>query len=226
MEGGASKLIDGKFLRRNEMNIKTKTIGCLLGLSSLLMATQVSANTLSIIQTPNPAPLSPDTFNLTIQGNFTDTTDGGGFTLGWDTSVIDIIYDYTAIEASLVANGWDDATTGFSYIDAVTTDVSGWSTLAIEPVAFASSFTGLFDVVTLQFQATQAGSTNATLALDGFIGSNWTKTGDFMGVGVPVTYVGATINIQPVPVPAAVWLFGSGLIGLVGIARRGKQQSA
>ena len=29
-------------------------------------------------------------------------------------------------------------------------------------------------------------------------------------------------SVQPVPVPAAVWLFGSGLLGLVGIARRRK----
>ena len=29
-------------------------------------------------------------------------------------------------------------------------------------------------------------------------------------------------SVEPVPVPAAVWLFGSGLIGLVGIARRKK----
>ena len=28
------------------------------------------------------------------------------------------------------------------------------------------------------------------------------------------------VTIEPVPVPAAVWLFGSGLIGLIGIARR------
>lgn len=27
-------------------------------------------------------------------------------------------------------------------------------------------------------------------------------------------------SVQPVPVPAAVWLFGSGLLGLIGIARR------
>jgi len=27
-------------------------------------------------------------------------------------------------------------------------------------------------------------------------------------------------DITAVPVPAAVWLFGSGLIGLVGVARR------
>ena len=28
------------------------------------------------------------------------------------------------------------------------------------------------------------------------------------------------IDVQPVPVPAAVWLFGTGLLGLVGVARR------
>lgn len=30
----------------------------------------------------------------------------------------------------------------------------------------------------------------------------------------------ANVTISPVPVPAAVWLFGSGLLGLAGIARR------
>jgi len=30
------------------------------------------------------------------------------------------------------------------------------------------------------------------------------------------------VDVRPVPVPAAVWLFGSGLLGLVGIARRKK----
>ena len=31
-----------------------------------------------------------------------------------------------------------------------------------------------------------------------------------------------TVNIGAVPVPAAVWLFGSGLLGLVGMAKRKK----
>lgn len=31
-----------------------------------------------------------------------------------------------------------------------------------------------------------------------------------------------TLDITPVPIPAAIWLFGSGVLGLVGIARRKK----
>jgi hypothetical protein len=40
-------------------------------------------------------------------------------------------------------------------------------------------------------------------------------------VGTERTWM-ANFDIAPVPIPAAVWLFGSGLLGLVGIARRKK----
>ena len=55
-------------------------------------------------------------------------------------------------------------------------------------------------------------------------GSMWTvpetnqyaiKFGDIGGFDL-------VVDIAPVPVPAAVWLFGSGLLGLVGVARRKK----
>ena len=44
------------------------------------------------------------------------------------------------------------------------------------------------------------------------------------GPGVPTEmfYDNIVVDVTAVPVPAAVWLFGSGLIGLIGIARRRK----
>ena len=36
----------------------------------------------------------------------------------------------------------------------------------------------------------------------------------------PATVGTVGIDVQVVPVPAAVWLFGSGLLGLIGVARR------
>lgn len=50
----------------------------------------------------------------------------------------------------------------------------------------------------------QIGFTNTT--------DNWNPTGVF--------YDNLNFNAPAVPVPAAVWLFGSGLLGLVGVARR------
>ena len=42
-------------------------------------------------------------------------------------------------------------------------------------------------------------------------------------IGADIDAVGAISSAAPViPIPAAVWLFGSGLLGLIGIARRKK----
>lgn len=52
-------------------------------------------------------------------------------------------------------------------------------------------------------------------------GANYSYTGDFDG-----SYTGSTlgmdlrIELTPVPVPAAIWLFGTGLLGLVTVSRR------
>lgn len=42
---------------------------------------------------------------------------------------------------------------------------------------------------------------------------------DSNGLAINGTW-NSTVTLSPVPVPAAVWLFGSGLLGLVGVARR------
>jgi len=69
--------------------------------------------------------------------------------------------------------------------------------------------------------------TNYPNTFDGSImtlwGANFDSSADFINTG---SYSGATlgmdlrIELTPVPVPAAVWLFGSGLLGLAGVVRR------
>ena len=47
-----------------------------------------------------------------------------------------------------------------------------------------------------------------------------------LAAGASFTFTQSMMLNTPVPVPAAVWLFGSGLIGLVGVARRKKSIAA
>ena len=55
------------------------------------------------------------------------------------------------------------------------------------------------------------------------VGGNPMVDGPFQGFNANFDISSITItDITPVPVPAAAWLFGSGLLGLVGVARRRK----
>ena len=80
---------------------------------------------------------------------------------------------------------------------------------------------------TTALSLTLTGSDNFILGLND--GSGWISDSAVVSLGAnaySVTFgTGANVievDVQIVPVPAAVWLFGSGLLGLVGIARRKK----
>ena len=60
--------------------------------------------------------------------------------------------------------------------------------------------------------------TEVTIQLQNNLLANTGATGDVAFIQKKQNGVGISIN--PVPVPAAVWLFGSGLISIIGIARR------
>ena len=85
---------------------------------------------------------------------------------------------------------------------------------------------------TTALSLTLTGSSNFILGLSTDSGASWIADAAVVSLGAnaySVTFgtganvIEVDVQIVPaIPVPAAVWLFGSGLIGLIGIARRKK----
>ena len=99
---------------------------------------------------------------------------------------------------------------------------------SVSPNGVASDSPGLFGPFTPNFKATYNNDPLTSLDILGALG-----TYDFTGLTIfnftvddgPFNAMGVVyeqMTISAVPLPAAVWLFGSGLVGLVGIARRKK----
>ena len=121
-----------------------------------------------------------------------------------------------------VSNTIDVLINGISFAPLSTSSL--WGPFAgnlgeIDPNDFTISFDSSFvvlagDVVTLT-------SGIAVTAVDAALMPDLPAT-----TAIMLTNTGAAIsvvtNVSAVPVPAAVWLFGSGLLGLIGVARRKK----
>jgi hypothetical protein len=89
----------------------------------------------------------------------------------------------------------------------------------------ASTLTGLGNAASLYYYATTAGTGSNTGA------ANFTQFGNSLNFATLTlgTSGNLTYDLQPasvVPVPAAAWLMGSGLLGLIGAARRRKAAKA
>jgi hypothetical protein len=177
----------------------------------LMLAFSVSqAQTIAI----NPISASASTggtVSFSIEGSNFEMVDGA-FDLSWDASVLTYNGDFT-FDAGLTPRD-----TPFDTIDFLTPGLLtvGWTT------GFGPA---------LVFGSTPRAIGSLSFTMIGGPGSSSTLTIGDSASSVPFTdasfnpilmdYVGSAAA-NPVPVPAAVWLFGSGLFGLLGVARSKK----
>ena len=183
----------------------------LLGLGAMLIASQVSAATISVNPAVNDV-LVGDVLTLTVSGDFTGeaATSGGGVILSWNDAQVQLNDSIAnvrlAIEADLVANNWILPNAGNLIITSNSVSVDVINFFGAAPT---------FDIFSLDLVSVippSSGLINITPSALSDLTSGWE--------GRPVDYIGASVTTSAVPVPAAVWLFGSGLIGLIGLTRR------
>ena len=188
----------------------------LLGLGALLIAGQASAEIVSLSPATNNVAVG-DIFTITVQGSeFLNGMSGGGVRLNWDTASVALNSTVGNINTSLFLNGFD---TTFTIDDSVAGELLVTSATGF----FAPTIPGPnFDFFSLDFLAVPPPSVS-NLAIGIGTGGLWQDAAGVAIANADLSYNGASVTVGAVPVPAAAWLFGSGLIGLVGIARRKTQ---
>lgn len=165
---------------------------------------------------------TPDTNANTIAGDYTHAIQEITFTVGGFsfTKGIDLSPSF-ATDSILITNN------GFGI------DLDAYA--AVVPV-LSGSDVGDFSASKFGFEMYLAGSTGSVYTDDSLpsdlnlasfqsfdLGLQPTLQLMFTDGGTKSTFASANISsISTVPVPAAVWLFGSGLISLIGVARRKK----
>ena len=200
----------------------------LVGAVSMLAMTGVNASIISV--DPISQIVQPgSSFSATVQADFSDVAagaSGGGFRVTWDTSLLTLnagaSNESAAISGSRLGqffNNGGDAGFSITTVDAAAGTLDYSFTTC--PLAFPCDTLSVFDVYDLTFDVNPnaSGSTPLGLGIDA-INDPWLLGSNGLPASVDPTYVGATVVVSGVPVPASVWLFGSGLLGLIGVARR------
>lgn len=184
-----------------------KIIKSLSFLTCLLIGS-VQAATISFETASYSASLN-GIFNLNIVGtDFLNSADGGGVDLSFNRDLINVL------SVSINETVWDFGGFGIStgIIDNSLGTVSGIMVNTFSDVG--ASFT----VATIEFRAVGLGVSD--LFLNEFSLNPWASGGSKINPDHESSLV--TVANAVVPVPAAAWLFGSGLIGLIGVARKKK----
>ena len=180
-----------------------------LTLVLVILAASSNSYAATVTFNPNPDTVSlGQTFNLDIIGlNFLVITDGGGVNFTFDQNIVQVN------SVSIDTGVWDFGPTGISEgtIDNVAGTVTGIAVNAISDVG-----PGNFIVATVEFVAFGLGSTD--LILTEFSPENPFASG---GNLINPSFSNGFVTVTAVPLPAAVWLFISG-IGILSLIKKSK----
>ena len=132
----------------------------------------------------------------------------------------DPIHFYESISLSY----WNWNTINDSF-DPLTVDLSGGTIFDAAALPDSNQFPLDPNLITLDLNFAALGALNASAqsANQGFwiqLGFGSEYRGHYKKVWNTPEYLAAKLHVSPVPVPAAFWLFGTALIGFVGISRR------
>lgn len=197
------------------MNIKNIFAAALF--SGVLATSAAQAALITV--TPSASTVQAgQTFQVTIVGqDWTEGeggTYGGGLSLSWDASVLNLQSYDTSVFAGDQALASSNTTT---VIDNVNGQLRNLSVASL----FDGVYTADFDIAVLTFTALSAGQTNLDLMLglfDNGFANIWTDSSFANAIQVNPEFVSG--HVDAVPVPAAAWLFGSALLAGAGLARR------